>query len=52
VTRRARPWRVTVPDPGDAHLFTDRSLDVYDPAAASLVLERTLELLARVDASS
>jgi dienelactone hydrolase len=35
--------------PGDAHLFTDRSLDVYDPVAAALVLERTLELLARLD---
>jgi dienelactone hydrolase len=37
--------------PGDAHLFTDRTLDAHDPAAAALVLERTLELLARVDAS-
>jgi dienelactone hydrolase len=35
--------------PGDAHLFTDRTLDVHDPDAAALVLERTLDLLARVD---
>jgi dienelactone hydrolase len=33
---------------GDAHLFTDRSLDDYDPDAARLVLERTLEFLARL----
>lgn len=32
--------------PGDAHLFTDSSLDVYDAAATDLVIERTLELLA------
>lgn len=31
---------------GDAHLFTDRSLEAYDPEAAALVLERTLAFLA------
>jgi dienelactone hydrolase len=31
--------------PGDAHLFTDRSLDEHDPDAARLVLARTLDLL-------
>ncbi len=30
---------------GDAHLFTDSSLDAYDPAAARLVMERTLAFL-------
>jgi len=30
---------------GDAHLFTDRSLDAYDPAAAGLVMKRTLAFL-------
>ena len=34
---------------GDAHLFTDRSLDVYDAAATALVLERTLAFLDAVD---
>lgn len=34
---------------GDAHLFADRSLDAYHPAEAELVLQRTLEFLARVD---
>jgi dienelactone hydrolase len=34
--------------PGDAHLFTDRSLEEYDPDASSLVLQRTLDLLARL----
>lgn len=33
---------------GDAHLFTDRSLDDHDPQAAQLVLERTLAFLDRV----
>lgn len=33
---------------GDAHLFTDRSLDDHDPDAARLVMERTLDLLARL----
>ena len=31
---------------GDAHLFTDSSLDAYDPVAAELVIERTLSFLA------
>ena len=30
---------------GDAHLFTDSSLDAYDPAATKLVIERTLAFL-------
>ena len=30
---------------GDAHLFTDSSLDAYDPDAARLVLKRTLAFL-------
>lgn len=30
---------------GDAHLFTDSSLEAYDPAAAKLVMERTLAFL-------
>lgn len=30
---------------GDAHLFTDRSLDEYEAAAADLVMERTLSFL-------
>lgn len=30
---------------GDTHLFTDSSLDAYDPAAAKLVMERTLAFL-------
>ena len=30
---------------GDAHLFTDSSLDAYDPAATRLVIRRTLEFL-------
>ena len=34
--------------PGDAHLFTDSSLDVYDAAATDLVVERSLALLARL----
>ena len=33
---------------GDRHLFTDRSLPSHDPAAAALVLSRTLDFLARV----
>jgi dienelactone hydrolase len=32
--------------PGDAHLFTDRSLPAYDQAAATLVEERVLRFLA------
>jgi dienelactone hydrolase len=34
--------------PGDAHLFTDRSLATYDAQAAALVTQRTLDFLARV----
>jgi dienelactone hydrolase len=34
--------------PGDAHLFTDSSVDEYDPDAARLVVERTLDFLARL----
>jgi dienelactone hydrolase len=34
---------------GDAHLFTDRSLEVYDPVATKLVLERTIAFLGEVD---
>ena len=37
---------------GDAHLFTDRSLDAYDPGATELVRERTLAFLAEVDRTS
>lgn len=35
--------------PGSAHLFTDSSLDVYDPQATRQVFDRTLKFLARVD---
>jgi dienelactone hydrolase len=34
---------------GNGHLFTDRSLSEYDPTAASLVVDRTLAFLARLD---
>jgi dienelactone hydrolase len=34
--------------PGDQHLFTDSSLPSYDPAAAALVVQRSLKLLDRV----
>lgn len=34
---------------GDAHLFTDRSLDAYDPVAAELVMRRTLTFLAALE---
>jgi dienelactone hydrolase len=34
--------------PGEQHLFSDSSLPSYDATAASLVLQRTLELLDRV----
>jgi dienelactone hydrolase len=34
--------------PGDRHLFTDRSLDVFDEVTTALVLERTLAFLARI----
>ncbi len=33
--------------PGNKHLFTDSSLPSYDAAAAELVIERSLEFLAR-----
>lgn len=33
---------------GDRHLFTDRSLDAFDDAAAALLQQRVLEFLARV----
>jgi dienelactone hydrolase len=33
--------------PGDRHLFTDSSLPSYDPEAAALVLQRSLDLLKR-----
>ena len=36
--------------PGDRHLFTDDSTDEFDAGATALVLERALDLLARVDA--
>jgi len=35
--------------PGDQHLFTDSSLASYDASATALVVERSLQLLARVD---
>ena len=35
--------------PGDRHLFTDSSLDSYDPDARALVLRRSLAFLERVD---
>lgn len=35
--------------PGDQHLFSDSSLPSYDPAAADLVIQRSLELLDRVN---
>lgn len=50
----ARDIAATVPEaelllyPGERHLFTDESLDDYDAAAAALVMERVLGLLARV----
>jgi dienelactone hydrolase len=34
--------------PGDQHLFADSSLSSYDPAAAQLLTERTLEFLAAI----
>jgi dienelactone hydrolase len=34
--------------PGDRHLFTDSSLPSYDAAATTLVIERSLDLLASV----
>lgn len=37
---------------GDDHLFTDHSLDAWDPVATALVVERTLSFLAAVDATA
>jgi dienelactone hydrolase len=37
--------------PGSGHLFADPSSDAYDEQAASLLKERTLDFLRRVDAS-
>jgi dienelactone hydrolase len=34
--------------PGDKHLFADDSLPSYDPEAAALLTERTLDFLARI----
>ena len=34
--------------PGDVHLFTDASLPSYDADATRLVLDRSLDLLARL----
>lgn len=36
--------------PGDAHLFSDRSLDAYDEAAARLMTQRVLAFLGDLDA--
>jgi dienelactone hydrolase len=35
--------------PGDQHLFTDSSLDAYDPEAAGLVMERVQSFLAAAE---
>jgi dienelactone hydrolase len=35
--------------PGNQHLFTDSSLPSYDPAATALVIQRSRELLGRVN---
>jgi dienelactone hydrolase len=37
--------------PGDRHLFTDDSIEEFDPQAAELVVERSLDFLARIDAA-
>lgn len=34
--------------PGNKHLFVDNSLTSYDPAAAKLLTQRTLDFLDRV----
>ena len=34
--------------PGDQHYFADRTLPTYDPAAAELLMQRSLEFLVRV----
>ena len=38
--------------PGEEHLFTDSSLPAYDPAAAALLVQRALEFLDRVPATT
>mgnify|MGYP001812172683 CR=1 FL=1 len=38
--------------PGSGHLFADPGSDAYDPEAATLLLERSLEFLARIDGSA
>ncbi len=35
--------------PGDGHLFADHTLDDYDAGATDLLVERSLELLSRLD---
>jgi dienelactone hydrolase len=37
--------------PGDRHLFTDDSIEEFDPQTAALVFERSLDFLARIDAA-
>ncbi|GIG87229.1 dienelactone hydrolase family protein [Plantactinospora endophytica] len=54
----ARALVESVPDaelflyPGDRHLFADHSLPSYDAPAATLLTERVLQFLARVDATA
>lgn len=38
--------------PGDRHLFTDDSIEEFDPQTAELVFERSLDFLARIDAQT
>jgi dienelactone hydrolase len=38
--------------PGEKHLFSDQSLPDYDRPAATLLKQRVLAFLARIDASS
>ena len=38
--------------PGDRHLFTDDSIEDFDAQAAELVIQRTLDFLAPIDARS
>ena len=47
VESRAGPAELFV-YPGDAHLFTDRSLPAYDAEAAALVIQRSLAFLDRL----
>ena len=37
--------------PGERHLFSDDSIEEFEPQAAALVVERSLDLLARIDAA-